>query len=133
MMAVRAKKAKTRPKQRFHKIKVDVKKVITARYDDATEWVEDRKAYLLVRINPSKNRIELGVVNPKTHVVHTQINGKDAREIYSTVARMGLLGRPEHYSYLGKELMKAQIALRMHLKYVQDSPLPLPGLEKDRF
>src|SRR3989304_9506556 len=79
-------------KQRFHKIKVDVKNIINAKYDDSKEWVEDRKAYLLVRINPAKNKIELGIVNPKTHVVHMQINGKDAREIYATVAMMRLLG-----------------------------------------
>ena len=118
---------------RFTRIKVAVKKTITAAYDDLKDWSMDKKAYVLIRTNPAKNRIELGICDPKTNTVHTQVNGKDAREIYHTSARLKLLGRPEHYAYLGRELMKAQIALRLNLKYVQDAPLPLPELKNDKF
>lgn len=124
--------AKTAPRK-FKRIKVAVKKTITARYDDLKEWRMDPKAYILIRVNRPRRRIEVGIVNPKTHTVHTQVNGKDAREIYHSVAKKRMLSFPEHYAYLGRELMKAQIALHMGLNYVQDSPLPLPNLKRDAF
>jgi len=117
----------------FKRIKVAVKKVINAKYDDRKEWRMDPKAYLLIRINHAKRRIEVGITSSKTHIVHTQVNGKDARAIYHTIAKKKLLTYPEHYAYLGRELMKAQIALSMRLKYTQDAPLPLPKLKKDIF
>ena len=117
---------------RFHRIKVAVRKTIKASYDDKKDWRMDPRAYVLVRVNVEKGRLEVGIVNPKTHTVHTQVHGKDAREIYHTIARMKPFSYPEHYAYLGRELMKAQLAPHLGLKYTQDSPLPLKKLNGDR-
>lgn len=130
-MASRTKK--TPPKQRFHRITKKIRHTINAKYDDVRDWRLDPRAYVLIRVNPGLHRIEVGLVDPKTHIVHTQVNGKDARELYHTIAHMDALSYSEHYGYLGRELMKAQIALRMNLKYTQDAPLPLPKLRKDAF
>jgi dihydropteroate synthase len=121
------------PQGHFKKITPQIKRVIDAAYDDHRDWRMDPRAFVLIRINKSKKRIEVGVVDSKTHIIHTQVNGPDARSIYHALARKNVFTYPEHYAYLGRELMKAQIALRMNLNYVQDSPLPLPKLKMDAF
>ena len=54
---------------------------------------------------------------------HLVVKGKDAREVYQTILRRGLVGEYDHAAYLGKELMKAELALRLGRSYVQDDPL----------
>lgn len=51
------------------------------------------------------------------------IAGKRAREILDTVLELGLVSRLDHAAYLGRELMKAEIALRLGKNYVQDQDL----------
>ncbi len=48
------------------------------------------------------------------------IVGKRAKEILDTVIAMGLVSRLDHAGYLGRELMKAEIAFRSGKNYVQD-------------
>jgi len=49
--------------------------------------------------------------------------GRDARAIYQTIIRRELLGNMDHAAYLGKELTKAELALRLGRSYLQDEPL----------
>jgi dihydropteroate synthase-like protein len=51
------------------------------------------------------------------------VKGDDAREIYQTLIRRGLVGNLDHAAYLGKELEKAELALRLGRSYVQDEHL----------
>lgn len=53
----------------------------------------------------------------------TTIAGRDARDILNTLIEMGLVSRLDHAGYLGRELEKAEIALRLKRCYVQDEPL----------
>ncbi|MDD2834959.1 MAG: dihydropteroate synthase-like protein [Methanothrix sp.] len=53
----------------------------------------------------------------------TTIAGKNARDILNTLIEMGLVSRLDHAGYLGRELEKAEIALRLKRSYVQDEPL----------
>lgn len=39
----------------------------------------------------------------------------------------GLVGDLAHALYVGRELQKAEVALRLHLPYEQDWDLELPG------
>jgi len=48
------------------------------------------------------------------------IVGKNAKEILDTVISMDLVSRLDHAGYLGRELMKAEIAFRMGKNYEQD-------------
>ncbi|MDH5199722.1 MAG: DUF4346 domain-containing protein, partial [Candidatus Bathyarchaeota archaeon] len=43
--------------------------------------------------------------------------------VYQTIIRRGLVGNLDHAAYLGKELTKAGVALRLGRSYVQDEPL----------
>ncbi len=53
----------------------------------------------------------------------TTVAGKNARDILNTLIEMGLVSRLDHAGYLGRELEKAEIALRLKRSYVQDEPL----------
>lgn len=48
------------------------------------------------------------------------IEGKDARSIYSTIIENGWVTQLSHAAYLGKELAKAELSIKLGLKYVQD-------------
>jgi len=51
------------------------------------------------------------------------IKGLDARGIYLAIIGKGLISKLDHAAYLGKELAKAEIALRMGRAYIQDEKL----------
>ncbi len=48
------------------------------------------------------------------------IEGTGAEEMCHTIINEGLISRLEHAAYLGRELQKAEIALRSNLPYEQD-------------
>ena len=50
------------------------------------------------------------------------VRGKNAREVYQTIIREGLVGKLDHAAYLGKELHKAELAVLLGRSYVQDEP-----------
>ncbi len=49
--------------------------------------------------------------------------GENAKEIIDTVIRLGLISRLDHAGYLGRELKKAELALKLGKSYVQDEVL----------
>jgi dihydropteroate synthase-like protein len=51
------------------------------------------------------------------------IKGKRAGEIYNKIVEMKLITRLDHAAYLGSELTKAEIALKIGKNYIQDNPL----------
>lgn len=51
------------------------------------------------------------------------VSGKNAKEIIDTILDLGLVSRLDHAAYLGRELMKAEIALKLGKNYIQDRDL----------
>ncbi|MDD1750591.1 MAG: dihydropteroate synthase-like protein [Methanothrix sp.] len=51
------------------------------------------------------------------------VAGRNARDILNTLIERNLVSRLDHAGYLGRELEKAEIALRLKRNYVQDGPL----------
>jgi len=51
------------------------------------------------------------------------IKGKTADAIYAKISDLGLAPQPLHLAYLGGELAKAEIALKIGKEYIQDNPL----------
>jgi dihydropteroate synthase len=58
------------------------------------------------------------------HALKLVCEGANAEEIYVTIVREGLVSTLEHAAYVGCELMKAEVAMKKNLPYVQDDPLP---------
>lgn len=48
------------------------------------------------------------------------IAGATAKEVLDTIIRLGLVSRHDHAAYLGRELMKAELALKFRRSYSQD-------------
>jgi dihydropteroate synthase-like protein len=51
------------------------------------------------------------------------IRGKTAQSVYAEIAKMSLVSQIDHAAYLGEELAKAEVALRVGKEYMQDRPL----------
>ncbi len=111
-----------KPKYKFFKQTENIQEVLKAAHDLYKEWHPDPKGYFLIRVNEKKKRIEAGFCNYK-HVVTKMIYGQNAVDIYHTLIRHKLLTRLEHAAYLGKELYKAELALKYGKKYRQEFPL----------
>ena len=105
-------------------------KIIRASYDTWSEWKRDGIAYWLFRVNRAKKRIEAGYCI-KDNVIKILITGTDSEAIHNTIVRKKLVTSLQHAAYIGHELQKAEIALRLKIPYVQDRPLNLYGYSKD--
>ena len=113
---------------RFQRQTSNVNETIRAKYDPLKNWKQDPKAYFLIRVNQPQKRLEVALVSTN-HVIRKIIQGSYATEIYNTIIRRKLLTRMEHAAYLGKELYKAELALKYGLSYRQDSPLEFSPLK----
>lgn len=51
---------------------------------------------------------------------NNSIAGQTAREVLDTIIGLGLVSRLDHAAYLGRELMKAELALKFRRSYSQD-------------
>jgi dihydropteroate synthase-like protein len=51
------------------------------------------------------------------------IRGRNPKEVYQTIIGNGLIDEYNHAAYLGMELKKAELALKLGKSYVQDRPL----------
>ena len=102
-----------------------VEEVIKSSYDPIKEWRPDPQGYFLIRVDQKKKLIEAGLVTYK-HVIMKKIVGKYAAEMYHTIIRRNLISKLEHAAYLGKELYKAEVALKYGVEYQQEFPLNMP-------
>jgi len=97
---------------------------IKANYDSRKEWKMDPNGFFTIKPFPEEGVIRVRYYNAK-HQLTALIEGKTAEEIYATVCREGFVSVLSHAAYLGTELMKAEIAMKKKLDYVQDGPLRL--------
>lgn len=98
--------------------------IIRASYDDRAEWTLDPKGYFTIKPFYKEKKIACRFYT-NDHKRKCLIYGDHARDIYNTIVRMGLVSRFEHAAYLGKELMKAEIAMKNDLHFNQDEELDL--------
>jgi len=111
----------------FHGIKEDVDEEIRA---TRSVWKLDPKGYFLIRLKRDDGIIEVGYCTTD-NILRKIIRGKTAEPIYETLVRDGLVSLYEHACYLGKELKKAEIAMKQGLEYIQDDPISYEN-DKDK-
>jgi len=97
-------------------------KSVRASYDSRREFRLDPAGYFIFKVFYAKKQIGARFCT-SDHVPRYDIIGKNAEEIAQTISRMKLVTAPGHYAYVGHELHKAEVALHLHLNFVQDSPL----------
>jgi dihydropteroate synthase-like protein len=69
------------------------------------------------KLYPGKIMVRNNNVN---NINNNAIVGSTAKEILDTIIECGLISRIDHAAYLGRELMKAEIALKFKRSYSQD-------------
>lgn len=83
----------------------------------------DSAGYFVIDVSADKNIIRLEHHTPD-HRMTTALIGSSARDLYLAAIRRGLVFRLDHAAYLGFELGKAERALMLKTRYVQDGPEP---------
>ncbi len=76
-------------------------------------------------VRDPKGDFRIRIWNGKIVCEHENVTiiGKTAKEIIDTIIELDLVSRLDHAGYLGRELMKAEIALKLRKNYVQDEEL----------
>ena len=90
------------------------------------EWRSDPRGYFVISLRPEDKLI---IAQHATIDGFSSFcfEGQSARQLCQEIVREKLISLDEHYAYLGRELMKAEIALKLGLPYIQDKELVLPG------
>ena len=70
-----------------------------------------------------KTIIVLHFVKPKENNPKNIFKGRSAESLYTKIVELKLVTRLDHAAYLGKELAKAEIALKTGKEYIQDNAL----------
>jgi len=116
-------------KGRWYDINKKIRKKIVAKYDRIKDWKMDPKGYFLIAIDREGSFIRVGYCkftklgnNPVNDMV-AEIKGKNALEIVNTLIREKFISTLQHAGDMGIELHKAEMALKLNLKYVQDKEL----------
>lgn len=97
-----------------------------------TTFEFDKKGFFIILVDHNKKKIIIEHYNYvkdnkliKTGKINQVLEGTKAEELYKEIIKRGLLSRLDHASYLGKELQKAEQALKHGLEYTQDEELKL--------
>ena len=98
----------------------DAVEVVNAK--EGAELILDDKGWFVIRIDRDE-----GLVVATHFRGHNDpdlvVKGNSARAIYHSILGRGLVGRLDHAAYIGKELTKAELALKLGRSYVKDGVL----------
>lgn len=95
---------------------------IEATHDKYREWDMDPLGYWLIIPKPDE-KVIVAEQYDYQYKLQQVIRGTSAETICATITRLNLVSRMQHAAYLGRELAKAETALKHEMKYVQDDPL----------
>jgi len=99
---------------------------VMATRDPASAWVYDPMGYFLIFVDTAHAMLRIEHYDQR-HRLHRVVWGQAAPEIHQTIVRLGLVTLLEHAAYLGRELGRAESAMRLGLPYDQDRPLAMPA------
>jgi tetrahydromethanopterin S-methyltransferase subunit A len=102
---------------RTNSVEVSTVPVVRAKEPEKVEM--DKAGYFVIIPNPKKKVIMVEHYSYYNKLLRI-IEGKDARSIYHTIIENGWVTQLSHAAYLGKELAKAELSLKLGLKYTQD-------------
>lgn len=88
-----------------------------------TVYRPDKTGWFNVHVDRNENKIVAVFYPAGSKEPSSVIKGDDARVVYQTIIREKLITKLDHAAYLGKELEKAAMALKLDRAYVQDEPL----------
>ncbi len=89
-------------------------------YDHIRDYKQDPGCYLLINIDKEKGEVVVGVCNYQNQLVE-EFRGTTAQQIYYCLLNnREYITRLDHAAYLGKELKKAELALKTGQEYIQE-------------
>ena len=99
--------------------------VTEASYDSKKEWKLDPKGFFTIKPFPDEGvvRVRYYKITKTGHEKQAIIVGKDAESIVQTIVRNKWVSSLQHAAYLGSEIQKAVVAMKLNLEFEQDSPL----------
>ena len=97
---------------------------IVATTDTTAEWEYDPAGYFVIALDRPNTRLLVHHYDQRHRLLRT-IEGTTAQAVSQTIVRLNLATLPAHVAYLGRELTKAELAVRNGLHYEQDVPLDL--------
>jgi tetrahydromethanopterin S-methyltransferase subunit A len=100
----------------------NVEHIVSTR-DPASAWTYDPTGYFLIFVDRAHAQLRIEHYTQE-HRLQRVIWGRGADEISHTILRLGLVTLMPHAAYLGRELGRAESALRLGVHYEQDRPLP---------
>ncbi len=83
-------------------------------------WRQDKRGYFVIKVEEGMIRMQHFDNNGPLLQV---FEGTKAEEIYKVLVQKETMSYPEHLAYIGMELGKAEIALRLGIPYVQEEEL----------
>ncbi len=86
-------------------------------------WKQDSRGYFVIKIE--NNLIKLHHYNNNGPLLQT-FEGTKAEELYKQLVLKETMSSPEHLAYIGMELAKAEIALKLKIPYIQEDDLKFP-------
>lgn len=109
----------------MNKEKTPIIPVITAEKTKEKDVILDEKGFFVIELVQNKINVEFyhnvikdeKIVSGKLQKIFT---GVSAAALSDTIAKHVPLLRPEHYLYLGRELQRAEDALKQHKAFDQD-------------
>ena len=83
--------------------------------------IMDPKGYFKIYIDEKKNCIMITHFNNSVNFKDATLTlaGDNAESLYKTIIETGLVSRLDHAAYLGKELIKAELAINLGRSYSQ--------------
>jgi tetrahydromethanopterin S-methyltransferase subunit A len=88
------------------------------------EWERDPHGFFTIRPDPGNQEI-LVEHHDNDGRKKGRIFGKSAEDMYHHIIKSNLVSRHDHAAYLGRELAKAEVAMRNGLDYEQDADLKI--------
>ena len=89
-------------------------------FNSLKDYKQDNTSFLLIKINKEKKEIVVGICS-YNHELLEEFRGTIAQQIYNYILNnTSYISRLDHAAYLGKELKKAEIALKENKEYLQE-------------
>jgi len=104
-------------------VEADKINTITAGYDKDKEFTADKtpdKAWFVIHVDKGQIIVERYVGHGKDSKHDCNIVGKSAEQILGTLVKRKLISGLYHAGYIGKELKKAEIAMKENKEYEQE-------------
>jgi thymidylate synthase len=84
----------------------------------------------VVQVSVVGNMIKAKLLDTGTGKQLFELEGRSARELLYKLKHFNFISRVDHAAFIGSELAKAEICMKMGIEYKYDNPITLPNNEK---